>query len=48
MLDMKSLEEEIDTLIDEMFTVVNESEELPKTVKLYVGMSIADKFKALM
>ena len=48
MLDMKSLEEEIDTLIDEMFTNINESEELPKTVKLYVGMSIADKFKALM
>ena len=48
MLDMKSLEEEIDTLIDEMFTVVNESEELPKKVKLYVGMSIADRFKALM
>ena len=48
MLDMKSLEEEIDTLIDEMFTVVNESEELPKKVKLYAGMSIADRFKALM
>ena len=48
MLDMKSLEEEIDTLIDEMFTVVNESEELPKKVKLYEGMSIADRFKALM
>jgi len=27
---------------------INESEELPKTVKLYVGMSIADRFKALM
>lgn len=48
MLDMKSLEEEIDTLIDEMFTVVNESEKLPKKVKLYEGMSIADRFKALM
>lgn len=48
MLDMKSLEEEIDTLIDEMFTVVNESKELPKKVKLYEGMSIADRFKALM
>ena len=27
---------------------INESEELPKKVKLYVGMSIADRFKALM
>jgi len=27
---------------------INESEELPKNAKFYVGMSIADKFKALM
>ena len=27
---------------------INESEELPKKVKLYAGMSIADRFKALM
>jgi hypothetical protein len=32
----------------EFENLINESKELPKKVKLYEGMSIADKFKALM
>ena len=32
----------------EFENLINESKELPKKVKLYVGMSIADRFKALM
>ena len=32
----------------EFENLINESKELPKKVKLYEGMSVADRFKALM
>ena len=47
-MEMASMNIRIDSLQFESVEIEEAKEELPKKIKLYEGMSVADKFKALM
>lgn len=47
-MEMASMNIKIDSLQFESVEIEEAKEELPKKIKLYEGMSVADKFKALM
>jgi len=47
-MEMAAMNIRIDSLQFEAVEIEEAKEELPKKIKLYEGMSVADKFKALM